>query len=117
MQIERSDRGEVTILAPSGSIVGGLAGEDQERLDDVVAAAIAAGRRAFVIDLERVPWADSIGIGELIAARNAVAAAGGQLRLCRLSDQIEVTFTITGLDRIFDVRDDVESAVTELAGQ
>jgi anti-sigma B factor antagonist len=100
MEIKRETTDDIVVYSIVGRMLGG---EGADHLEEEVQRTLAVGYRKFVIDLGDVPWVDSIGLGVLIAARNAIMGSGGQLKLSRLSDQIAGTFTITGLDRIFDV--------------
>ena len=71
---------------------------------------IEQGERDFVLDMLGVPWLDSSGMGEVFACYKRAREAGGAVRLV-LRGKSYSLFTITRLDRVFDIFDDTESAV------
>ena len=61
-----------------------------------------------VLDLNRVRFVDSKGCGAILSCLKQVTAAGGDLKLCRVSRPVRTTFELTRLHRfcgIFDTRD------------
>ncbi len=65
----------------------------------------------FVLDLEAVAFLTSTGIGALIALKKKIEAAAGILKLCGLQSEIRTLFTITQVDRLFDIEDNADVAV------
>lgn len=62
---------------------------------------IAAGATGLIIDLSRVDFVDSFGLGVLVGALKRVAAAAGQLVLVLTEPRVLKVFEITGLDSVF----------------
>lgn len=75
---------------------------------------IADGRTRIVIDLEAVPFADSSGLGALVAAYKATEAAGGGLALCGVQPTVRTLLELTRIHRVISVVDDVAAARAEL---
>lgn len=70
------------------------------------------GSRKMVIDFRRVRFFGAAAPGKLITLNKKLLNAGGRmLALCSLSPQIYETFVITGLVRVFTIREDVEAAL------
>lgn len=65
----------------------------------------------FVLDLEAVAFLTSTGIGALIALKKKMQVAGGAVKLCGLQSEIRTLFTITQVDRLFDIEDNADAAV------
>jgi anti-anti-sigma factor len=84
-------------------------------LSEAVAARIAGGTRAFVLDLSCVTVMDSCGLSALISVKKIVDAAGGRTILVALSPMILRLFTITKLDRVFEIHADERAAFAALA--
>ncbi|WP_143631047.1 STAS domain-containing protein [Streptomyces sp. 1-11] len=89
----------------------------RQRVHDVV----AEGHHDLVLDLSEVFFCDSSGVGVLIAARRLIRSCQGRLRLI-LPDRgaedgshVNRVLSALGVRRLFDVRPDVESAVTDEA--
>ncbi len=56
-----------------------------------------------VVDLERVDFIDSSGLGVLVSGLRRVKEQGGSIRLVCTRDHILKVFRITGLDRVFPI--------------
>lgn len=89
----------------------------RQRVHDVV----AEGHHDLVLDLSEVFFCDSSGVGVLIAARRLIRSCQGRLRLI-LPDRgaedgshVNRVLGALGVRRLFDVRPDVGSAVTDEA--
>jgi anti-sigma B factor antagonist len=66
---------------------------------------------AFVIlDLSRLDFVDSTGLGVFVGALRRIRAEGGELRLAGATPSIRRVFGVTGLDRVFDLFPTVEAA-------
>lgn len=72
------------------------------------------GRKKIVLDFSNVEYLSSAALGKLITMDKKVKAAGGKLRLCCIRPDIYEVFTITKLNKIFDIRDTQEQAVAGL---
>ncbi|GAA4424863.1 hypothetical protein GCM10023148_27390 [Actinokineospora soli] len=75
---------------------------------DVVQPQAASGR-AVVLDMHAVTFCDSGGLNSLVKLHKAARAAGGSLRLARVSDTVRRVVTIVALDRILEIVDEVPS--------
>ena len=62
------------------------------------------GPCGVVLDLGGVSFVFSDALDALLAFRREVRAVGGHLILCNLRPQIREVFTVTRLDRVFDIR-------------
>lgn len=85
-------------------------------LREGVTAALTANPSAVVVDLSKVGFLDSTGLGALVAARAAATERGVALPIVCTSARILKLFTITGLDGVFDIHQSVDSAVASVAG-
>lgn len=79
----------------------------RERLVEVV----EAGARQVVVDLSRVDFLDSSGLGVLVGALKRLRTAGGDLSLVCASDKLLKIFRITALDRVFALHETVDLAI------
>ena len=69
----------------------------------------------LVFDLGGLVFCDSSGLGALIAAHKATAAAGGRMYLAAVSPTVLTAITVTSLDQLFDIRDSVDAVLTEVS--
>ena len=67
--------------------------------------------KRLVVDLSKVPYIDSSGIGELVSAYTAVRSKGGELKLLHLTKKVHDLLQITKLFTVFEVFSDEPSAV------
>ncbi|MGW6458114.1 STAS domain-containing protein [Streptomyces sp. NPDC055078] len=87
-----------------------------------VHAAVAEGHRDVVLDLSRVLFCDSSGVGVLIAARRLLHSCGGRLRLIlptqRPAEDAHVNRVLgaLGVRRLFEVYEDIGSATDSPPG-
>lgn len=80
------------------------------RLKQEIVDAIDSGCVNLVVDLRRLDFIDSSGLGVLVGGLRRVKEKGGTLRLLCDKESILKVFRITGLDRVFPVFDNAEAA-------
>jgi anti-sigma B factor antagonist len=108
MKISQRQVGDVTILEPKGKIT---IGAGDVMLRDAIDAATRGGNSKVLLDLHGVSKMDSSGLGELLAAHNAVSSEGGTIRLMNLPSKLYNVLGITQIVSVFDVFDDEQEAV------
>lgn len=74
-----------------------------------------AGRINLVLDFRNVQFLSSAVLGFLIRISKKIYEHDGQLKLCNISPKIHEIFKITRLTKIFDIHEDVESAIEGLS--
>ena len=77
---------------------------------ETIVAAIAEGRPRVVVDLGRVEFIDSTGLGALIGSLKSARQAGGDLRIARPTAQVQMIFSLSNLDRILTAHATPEEA-------
>ena len=78
---------------------------------DQFAAAIAAGQRKLIVDLSKVGFVDSAGLGSLIGGMRAARQAGGDLRIANPSEQSKMLLSLTSLDQVLKIHPTIEEAL------
>ena len=69
------------------------------------------GHRAFVLDMAKVAYVDSFGLGQLITIWTSIRNKGGQLILLRPTDHVQALFKITQLNTIFRISGEEKQAI------
>ena len=69
----------------------------------------------LVLDFCNVEFLSSAVLGLLIRLSKRIHERDGKLTLCSISPKIYEVFKITQLTKVFEIYDDVESALAELA--
>jgi anti-sigma B factor antagonist len=108
MKLTSREENGVVILEPKGKIMGG---PDATMLHDQLHELIDKDKRRVVIDLSKVEWMNSTGLGILISGLTTLRNNGGELKLAKVTDKIESLLTITKLITVFENYDDIEEAV------
>ena len=69
------------------------------------------GVRVLVVDLSRVTFLDSTGLGVLVTAMKRIDAHGGRMQLVVNGDRVMKVFRITALTRLFTIHPTLETAL------
>jgi anti-sigma B factor antagonist len=105
----RTERGgRVGIVEARGSLIGD---EDTDRLREAVADFIEQGIKSLVINLQKVNYINSSGVGAIIAAHTSNARSGGSTKLVGISSAVHNVLIITRLVDVFDVHDTLHDAI------
>ena len=108
LSIQERRIGDVTVLDMDGNIrIGG----SNVALKKAILGLVGEGRNQIVLNLARVAYIDSSGLGELISSHVTSNHKGGQIKLLNLTQRFHELMTITKLITIFDVYDDESQAV------
>ncbi len=68
------------------------------------------GERNMVIDLSNVSYCDSSGLSVILVANRLCKNSGGVFVLCGLQDAVERLISISQLDTVLNITDNVEEA-------
>ncbi|MGC3001958.1 STAS domain-containing protein [Streptomyces sp. G35A] len=91
------------------AVAGDLDYTNAPRLRHAAQAAAPPAGRFLVVDLSELGFCDSSGITALIAVRNHAVAAGSEMVLVAVPATTRRLLHMTGLDQVFDIRDDAQS--------
>lgn len=84
-------------------------------LDEAVSSAAASGSHPSVlVDLARVSFMDSTGLGELMAAHKALTVRSGRLVLVVASERVARLLSLTGLSDVLEVHPDRATGLAAL---
>lgn len=108
MKIKERKRDGVAILEMSGKLMGG---PDAESFAEILKTLIHEGTHNVVVNLEKVKWVNSTGLGILISGYTTLKKSGGELKLLKVSDRIENIFIVSKLFTVFESYQDEDEAV------
>lgn len=100
LKITNRDVDGVSVLALEGRVVFG---EETSSVRDQVKTLLAAGKKKLVINMEKVTFVDSTGLGMLVGVRQSAKTAGAQLRLSNVEARYSELLKMTQLCPLFDV--------------
>lgn len=71
---------------------------------------IEAGNFDIILNLEKVEFIDSSGLGAIVTCLKTIGRRG-DIVICCLSDDVEQMFTLTRMNKVFKIFKDLDSAV------
>jgi anti-sigma B factor antagonist len=103
----------VSVLDCRGRIVFG---EETTQLREFVKSVLPNSRH-IVINLGDVTYVDSGGLGTLVSLYTSARAAGGDIKLCRLTQRVGDLLHITRLLSVFETYKDENEAIASFRGR
>lgn len=85
------------------------------RLREKLIELVSEGSYHLIVDLERVDFLDSTGLGVLVGGLKRVRSHDGSLQLVCTQEKILKIFRITGLTKVFPIHDSVRAAAAATA--
>ena len=74
-------------------------------------ATVVDGGKKLVLDLSRLRFVDSSGLGAFISLLRKLNAKGGDLKLCGMSKPVRAVFELVRMHRVFEILATREEAV------
>ncbi len=108
MSFKVSERYNCVIIEFKGNVMGG---PDAVELNDTLHELIEEGKKNVVVDLAKVKFMNSSGLGMLIGGLTTMRKAGGDLRIANPTDKIESLLVVTKLITVFKHYESLEEAV------
>jgi anti-sigma B factor antagonist len=107
LDLETSKQGETNVVSLRGEIDVYTAPRLRQALIDLV----EGGVKDIVVDMDRVDFLDSTGLGVLVGGLKRVKSNEGEMKLVVTQDRIMKIFDITGLAKVFPVFGSLEEAL------
>ena len=108
MNIEVKEFSDVSVMGIKGNLMGG---PETIAVHEKVKELISGGKRSIVIDLSKVKWMNSSGLGTMMGCLTSLRNANGELKLCGVTEKVKSLFMITKLITLFDTYPTQEEAV------
>ena len=102
------EKNDVVVIEPKGKIMGG---PESTAMHDLLHELIEQKKTKVVIDLGKVDWMNSTGLGLLISGLTTLRKSDGELRLANVTEKIQSLLTITKLVTVFKEFDSVDEAI------
>lgn len=98
----------VAVVTVKGNLMGGGETDDcHQAIKDL----IEEGHKKMVIDLSKVKWMNSRGLGMLMACHTTVSNADGALKIAGATEKVNSLFIMTKLMTIFDSYENADRAI------
>ncbi len=108
MKFSTRKMGDIVILDVEGEI---LLGEGDVEIKKSVDSLLESGYKKIILNLAKVPYLDSAGLGEIIRCFTTVRKKGGGFKLLSPNARIIDLLTITKLLDVFDCYENESSAI------
>lgn len=108
MRIKRRERDDVTILDISGDIT---IGKGDVEIRKEISELVYGEKKKVILNLRKVDFIDSSGIGEIVRSLTTIQKNGGVLKLLHLESKVRDLFTITRLITVFETFENEKEAV------
>lgn len=112
LKIESKDVNGIGVITLEGEVDVYTAPKLKSRLIDLV----DEGKYNIVIDLQKVEFMDSSGLGVLVGGLKRVKSHQGSIALFCTQENILKIFRITGLVKVFPIFSSEEEAIDSLKG-
>lgn len=99
---------DVTVLDLSGKIV---LGKESQALRERIKELLQEGHKKILLNMARVSFVDSTGVGTLVSSFSTARVVGGELKLLSLSEKLRETLLLTRLYTVFEVYTDEAEAI------
>ena len=108
MKVSTRDIGPITVVDLSGKIT---IGEGDVVLREKVHELLEGGRSKILLNLEKVSYMDSAGIGELVACYKHAIEKEGTVKLLNPSGKVYDLLQLTKLEEVFETYRDEKDAL------
>ena len=108
MKYKIDEKYNCVVIKLKGDVVGG---PHAEEFTDTLHRLVDEGKKQIILDLGKVKFMNSSGIGILISGYTTVKNAGGELCICRADKKIKDLLVVTQLITVFTHYQTVDEAV------
>ena len=111
MAIRETIHGNAAVLKVSGKLMGG---KETKEISEKVRNLLSDDIKNIIIDLGKVNWMNSTGLGTLIESRRLIAEKDGVLKLSAVTKKIKSLLIITQIISLFETYETAEKALESL---
>ena len=108
MKIKEKIENDVAILQISGKLMGG---PETQQIHEHIKGLITDNVVNVIIDIGKVKWMNSSGLGVLMASYTTIKNKGGNLKLANVTEKVNSLLIITQLMTIFKTYESVDRAL------
>ncbi len=108
MAIREKIVGDMVVIKVRGTLMGG---DETTQVHEKVKTLIADGMHKIILDLAKVKWMNSHGLGMLMACYSTVTNANGKIGIARVSEKVKSLMNITKVNTLFDNFESIDQAV------
>ena len=111
LKIDERKLNDVTVFDLDGSFVLGGDGQFRKHVSDN----IDGGGRKLIVNLAKVNYMDSSGLGELISCYTKMQRVNGHMKLLNLNNRLNQLLVLTKLITVFETFDSETAAISSFS--
>jgi len=111
MKYNATEKYNAVIIDFKGNIMGG---PESQEFSNYLHGLLDQGKKNIIVNLSKVKFMNSSGLGMLISAFTTVKNGGGIFKIANATDKINSLLVITKLITVFDHYESVDEAVESL---
>ena len=108
MAVKEDMREDVGLLLVSGKLMGGF---ETAEVHDKLKSMLSHDFKRVIIDLSKVKWLNSQGLGMLMSCLHSAGSVGAALKISGASEKVNSLFMITQLATVFDSYETLDTAL------
>jgi anti-sigma B factor antagonist len=109
LEIQQREREGITVLELNGRIT---VGSEASALRDKCTQLAAEGKKNLVLELSKVDFIDSTGLGALVMCATGLRKTGGNVKLVNLNRRNVELLVMTKLATVFEIFTDEQDAIS-----
>ncbi len=110
MDMTRREKNGVVIFDLQGELRGGPA--DDATFKGGIQKEIDEGAKKILLNLKRLKWVNSTGLGFIVAVFHSMKDAGGTLKMCSPNERIAHVFKTTRFDKVIEIHPNEDDALS-----
>ena len=99
MKFSHRTEGDVIVFDLKGGLEGG---PDTYKIKETVAELLQQGNSKFLLNMDKVNFVNSTGIGIIVSVFTSINNAGGHLKISNANEKVSQVMMITKLLEVFD---------------
>jgi anti-sigma B factor antagonist len=111
-QLHTTEHGRIVLVEAVGRLT---LTDGHTKLRDLIHVFTGTGTKKFILNLARVEFIDSYGIGELARTYSVIRQAGGELKLAAMNPKVLEVLEISRLNTLFEIHSGDEAALQAFA--
>ena len=109
MEINLREKQGITVVDIEGEIRRSEA--SNMTLHQIIKNQLDKNKKNFLLNMDKVEFIDSFGVGEILASYISTQNIGGSLKLTNISTKLSLVFQVTMLSKVFEIYNDEEKAL------
>lgn len=101
---------DAALAEMSGAIDGNTVASFQQTLEEIK----TKGIRRLVLDMSKIKYVNSTGLGSLVKYADAFKSSGGGMALIKVPAKVKIVIEMLGLNAFFDICQDLQQALQAL---